>query len=64
MQKNILEYLKSPSQPNSIMPKQFFLKFPMKRRSDINSSLLERDIKEYLRYFDIKNRLKLAPNRD
>jgi len=62
MQKRILAYLKKPTPSNSIMPKQFFLKFPMKKRLDINGSILERDIKGYLDYFNIKNKLKVSNN--
>jgi hypothetical protein len=62
MQKRILAYLKNPAPSNSIMPKQFFLKFPMKKRLDINGSILERDIKGYLDYFNIKNKLKVSKN--
>jgi hypothetical protein len=51
----ILNYLKNPKKENSIMPKQFFLKFPMKRRLDLNSSHL---VDEYMKFFNIKNRLK------
>ena len=49
-------YLKNPKKENSIMPRQFFLKFPMKRKVDINSTQL---IDEYMDFFDIKARLIL-----
>jgi len=41
------------------MPKQFFLKFPMKETLDMNKSILEEGVNAYLRYFDIKKRLIL-----
>ena len=59
MQKAILEYLKNPNPKNSIMPKQFFFKFPKKERSENNISTIKRGIEEYLNYFDIKNKLIL-----
>jgi len=52
----ILEYLQNPKEDNSIMPKQFFLKFPIKKTLDINNSHI---IDKYLEFFSIKNRLKL-----
>jgi len=59
MREKILEYLKNPKQELSIMPKQFFLKFPMKETLDMNKSILEEGVNAYLRYFDIKKRLIL-----
>ncbi len=55
----LISYLKDPKVENSIMPKQFFLKFPQKKALDLNDSVLEESIEEYLNYFDIKKRLKL-----
>ena len=57
MRKKILEYLTNPKQESSIMPKQFFLKFPMKKILDINETQLKKGVDEYLKYFDIKRRL-------
>jgi len=42
------------------MPKQFFLKFPEKKSLDLNSSLLEKSIDDYLEHFDLKKQLKLS----
>jgi len=55
----LLSYLKKPTQKNSIMPKQFFLKFPEKKALDLNQTILVKSINEYLDYFDIKNQLFL-----
>jgi len=55
----ILEYLKHPIQKNSIMPKQFFLKFPMKNRTDLNQTILYQEVEEYINFFDIKKKLVL-----
>jgi len=52
-------YLNNPKKEYSIMPKQFFLKFPQKRELDLNETILTKSIKEYLDYFDIKKRFVL-----
>jgi hypothetical protein len=55
----LLAYLNAPSKENSIMPKQFFLKFPEKEPLDLNETTLEESIDAYLDYFDIKRKLVL-----
>jgi len=55
----LLDYLKAPKKENSIMPKQFFLKFPEKSALDLNETLLETSIEAYLDYFDVKKKLTL-----
>jgi hypothetical protein len=57
--KIIFKYLKNPIKDKSVMPKQFFLKFPQKDSSDLNDSTLEESIDDYLNYFDIKKQLTL-----
>ena len=59
MKEKLLNYLKNPKREASIMPKQFFLRFTIKKRLDINSSLLEKGVDEYLKYFDVKSRFEL-----
>jgi len=59
IQNKIFEYLKAPNKKNSIMPKQFFLKFPEKKALDLNETLLKESIKDYLEHFDIKKQLIL-----
>ncbi len=59
IKEHLISYLKDPKVENSIMPKQFFLKFPQKKALDLNDSVLEESIEEYLNYFDIKKRLKI-----
>ncbi len=59
IENKIFKYLKNPKKENSIMPNQFFLKFPMKKRVDLNNSLLENSIKEYIELFDIRKKLIL-----
>ncbi len=59
MQKSLLSYLKNPKKENSIMPQQFFLKFPKKEALDLNNTILEESISVYLDYFDVKGKLEL-----
>lgn len=59
MQKEILAYLKKPDQKHSIMPPQFFLKFPMKEASPLDDDTLEKMVRQYLNTFDIKKKLVL-----
>ncbi len=59
----IIKYLNEPIKENSIMPKQFFLKFPMKNKSDISQIILKKNVDEYIELFDIKNRLSLDKER-
>jgi len=56
IKKRLFYYLRSPDKAHSIMPKQFFLKFPMKQPLDLNESQLLESIDQYLDYFDIKKR--------
>jgi len=55
----LLEYLQNPKKKNSIMPKQFFIKFPFKEKSDLNITELEQSIDDYLDYFDVTKKLVL-----
>jgi cytochrome c551/c552 len=55
----LMNYLKNPKTETSIMPKQFFLKFPMKEALDLNETVLEESIEVYLDYFDVRSRLVL-----
>jgi hypothetical protein len=57
IKKQLQTYLKAPSRKTSIMPKQFFLKFPEKKALDLNETVLEESIEAYLKYFDIKSKL-------
>jgi hypothetical protein len=55
----LFSYLKNPKKEQSIMPKQFFLKFPEKKALDLNDTLLKETIDAYLNYFDVKEKLVL-----
>jgi hypothetical protein len=59
IEEKLLTYLKDPKKENSIMPKQFFLKFPQKEPLDLNQTALTEGIQAYLDYFDIRRELKL-----
>jgi len=56
----MFDYLKEPLQSRSIMPPQFFLKFPMKPPLDLDDDTLRREIRAYIEKFDIRKRLRLA----
>ncbi len=53
----MLRYLKSPTKTTSIMPPQFFLKFPMKTEIGLDDDTLRVNIELYMKKFDIKKRL-------
>jgi len=55
----IFRYLKKPKKSTSIMPPQFFLKFPMKEALELEDERLHKNIKAYLKAFDIKKKLIL-----
>ena len=59
IKERLFSYLKNPNKKNSIMPKQFFLKFPKKEASDMNETALLESIDDYLDYFDVRKRLIL-----
>ncbi|MEA1954239.1 MAG: hypothetical protein U9O24_07580 [Campylobacterota bacterium] len=59
MHKVIYSYLKNPTTQQSIMPPQFFLKFPRKEASHLEDVQLKELIREYLDRFDIRGMLIL-----
>ncbi|HIP51649.1 MAG TPA: hypothetical protein EYG94_06125 [Campylobacterales bacterium] len=59
IKETLLSYLRNPSKKTSIMPKQFFLKFPEKKALDMNETIFSESIDAYLDYFDIKKKLVL-----
>jgi hypothetical protein len=50
-------YLKNPTKENSIMPKPFFLRFPMKKTTNLNDKTLKKAIELYIDKFDIRKKL-------
>jgi hypothetical protein len=59
IEKAMFRYLKEPRKSHSIMPQQFFLKFPMKPRMNIDDETLRKEIRRYIQKFDLKKRLIL-----
>ncbi len=61
MEEAMLAYLKKPEKKRSIMPRQFFLKFPMKEALQRDEKVLRKEIRAYLERFDVKKKLLLEP---
>ena len=59
MEKAMFSYIKKPDQKHSIMPSQFFLKFPMKEALALDNDMLQKMIESYLNTFDVKKKLVL-----
>jgi len=57
MEKAIFAYLNHPQKEHSIMPPQFFLKFPMKNVFEMNDETLLQNIRAYIEKFNLKKRL-------
>jgi len=55
----MFNYLKNPKKERSILPAQFFLKFPMKKALQLNDVELQQSIKAYVEQFDVKKKLIL-----
>lgn len=55
-------YMKNPKNSSSVMPSQFFLKFPLMPKLELEDDILQQEIKEYINIFDIQKRLKLKKN--
>ena len=59
IEKKLFNYLQNPTKETSIMPLQFFLKFPEKQALDLNETVLKESIEAYLDYFDVRSKLTL-----
>ena len=59
IEKAMFSYLKHPINAHSIMPPQFFLKFPMKEKSMVTDEILKINIKAYIKHFDVKQYLRI-----
>jgi len=57
IKEKMLAYLKAPSIKSSIMPPQFFGKFPIKEVSQLKEEALRDRIDDYIDYFDINKKL-------
>ena len=56
----MFRYLKNPDKHTSIMPPQFFLKFPMKETLSLDDDTVKKMIKRYLDTYDVKKKLILS----
>ncbi len=59
MTKAMMRYLKNPKKEDSIMPPQFFLKFPMKKALTLDDEGLKKNVHTFLERFDVKKKLVL-----
>jgi len=57
MEEAMFTYLRHPDKENSIMPPQFFLKFPMKEKLELDETVLRMNIREYLKKFNIQEHI-------
>jgi hypothetical protein len=60
--KAMLDYVMHPKKSQSIMPPQFFLKFPMKEAGIRDKDTLRQDIETYIERYDVKKNLILEDN--
>ncbi len=54
----IINYLQNPNPKHSIMPPQFFTKFPQKPKQNFSKKELQKGVSEYIEHFDIQKRLQ------
>jgi len=57
IREKIYNYLRSPKRENSIMPPQFFSKFPLKEPIDMRDKELQNMIDGYIEYYDVNHKL-------
>jgi len=57
IREEIYKYLRSPKRENSIMPPQFFSKFPLKKSIDMSDKELRNMIDGYMKYYDVRDKL-------
>ncbi len=59
IKKTMFNYLKTPNKDNSILPKQFFIKFKIKQPSSLNNKELNKSIDEFIEKYDLAKKLFL-----
>jgi len=59
IERAMFHYLKQPLKSDSIMPLQFFFKFPMKEKMVMDDATLKKYIHLYREAFDVKKMLRL-----
>ena len=62
IRQKMFSFLRSPSVEKSIMPSQFFNKFPLADRSELDDATLHQRVDDYIEYFDINPRLYILPS--
>ncbi len=55
----IESYLQHPQKKHSIMPPQFFLKFPMKEPTKLSPWMLRESVRAFIKRYDVRRRLVL-----
>jgi len=59
----LVAYLQHPVKERSIMPAEFFLRFPIKYANKLSPQMLRSHVRAYIDHFDVRKRLRLqAPN--
>ncbi len=61
IRQKMFSYLRSPSIKKSVMPPQFFNKFSLTGRSELDDAALHQRVDEYIDYFDVVPRLYILP---
>jgi len=59
IEKALTHYLKHPDAGASIMPSEFFLRFPKKEPTRLDEKTLHESVQRYLNYFDVRRLLRL-----
>jgi len=55
----LMKYLEHPIKERSIMPSEFFLRFPIKYANKLSPKMLRRHVRAYIDHFDVRKRLQL-----
>jgi len=59
IEKALTHYLKHPDTRTSIMPSEFFLRFPMKEPTRLDEKTLHESVRRYLEHYDVRKLLRL-----
>jgi hypothetical protein len=58
IKKAMIDYMKNPTENNSVMPKGFLYRFGLKKPTTLNDEDLNIAIDEYLKRYSMKNFIK------
>ena len=64
IREQIFTYLKAPSAQSSIMPAQFFKKYPLKEPSKHDDETLQSLIDAYIDHYDVRKKLYVVPEKE